>query len=90
MAQPHPFFLLLLACFSLYSYAQAKSALTEPLHKAYTEALKLKTGNAEDLLKKELSRDHRNATALLVENYIDFLTIVLVFGIRNIFFFFIQ
>ena len=73
MAQPHPFFLWLLAivCLSLPSYAN--SHLSAPLQKAYTESLKLRLNTGKSIVQEELRQNSSNAAALLIANYSDFL-----------------
>ncbi|WP_162426403.1 tetratricopeptide repeat protein [Pontibacter pudoricolor] len=75
MAQPHPFFLFLLAnlCLQLSSYAN--SHLNTELTRAYSESLKLKLANSKAIVQKELKKNDKNAVSLLLANYNDFLEI---------------
>ncbi|MBC5773460.1 tetratricopeptide repeat protein [Pontibacter sp. KCTC 32443] len=74
MAQPHPFFLLLvILCLHQPSYAI--SGLNTSLTKAYSESLKLKLETSRSILQKELKKTEKNAVTHLISNYNDFLKI---------------
>ncbi|WP_242928069.1 tetratricopeptide repeat protein [Pontibacter vulgaris] len=74
MAKPHPFFLLLCIClFNLPTFAL--SSFNSNIARAYSESIKLKTATGRTLIQKELQSDSRNAVAILVANYPDFLTL---------------
>ncbi|MER2998346.1 tetratricopeptide repeat protein [Pontibacter populi] len=75
MAQPHPFFLLLLALLCLHLPSFANSYLNAQLTKAYSETLKLKLANSRTIVQKELRQNEKNAVSLLLANYNDFLDI---------------
>ena len=77
MAQPHPFFLLLLVLLFSQSSVQASSSFTPSLQRAYSELLKLKLETGRELIRKSGTDPEENATRLLIENYADFLTLCL-------------
>jgi hypothetical protein len=75
MAKPHPFFLLLLLFLLPGSQVSAASYFNLPLTNAYQEILKLKLGYGRAQVQQQLKADQKNAAAILVANYPDFLTI---------------
>jgi hypothetical protein len=75
MAQPHPFFLFLLAILCLHLPSYANSYLTKELTSAYSESLKLKLTVSRAIVQKELQKNEKNAVSLLLANYNDFLEI---------------
>jgi hypothetical protein len=77
MALYHPFFLWLILLLPLPAWAETGvSAFTTPLQQAYQEILKLKVGAGRRLLQEELRLQPRNLAALLIEDYPDFLKLV--------------
>ena len=77
MVNCHPFFLLILLLSGGTSSASAVSEFNPAVKAAYSEILKLKIETGRRLIKQEVLRNPKNSAALLVENYTDFLTLVI-------------
>lgn len=56
--------------------AQAHSEFNKTVQQAYSEILKLKVNKGQQILQPELAQNPKNACALLVANYADFLSIL--------------
>ena len=56
--------------------AVSASEFSKPVQQAYAEIIKLRVNGGRQILQPELNENPKNACALLVANYADFLTIL--------------
>ncbi|WP_299821917.1 tetratricopeptide repeat protein [uncultured Pontibacter sp.] len=75
MAQPHPFFLVLMLQLLCTMSLHAASVYSHTTLRAHQEYLKLRIAAGQQLTKQDLKQNAVNAAALLVANYGDFLTL---------------
>jgi hypothetical protein len=71
-------FAIIIGFFAIHKpfHLYAASEFNKPVQKAYAEIIKLRVQNGRQLLLPELQQNPKNACALLVANYADFLTIL--------------